>query len=86
VNVEYFKYLYSVIKNDARGTLEIKFRVSMEKAAFNKNTTLFTIEWGLNLRKTLFKCYIWIIPLNGDETCTFQQVGYKYLGSCEMWS
>jgi len=86
VNVEYFKYFDSVIKNDARGTREIKFRVSMAKAAFNRNTALFTRKLGLNLRKTLFKCYIWITALYGDERWTLQKVDRKYLEGCETWS
>jgi hypothetical protein len=35
-NVEYFNYLGSMITNDARCTGEIKSRIVMAKAAFNK--------------------------------------------------
>jgi hypothetical protein len=35
-NVEYFNYLGSMITNDARCTREIKFRISVAKAAFKK--------------------------------------------------
>jgi hypothetical protein len=41
-NVEYFNYLDSMITNDARCTREIKSRIAMAKAAFNKKKTLFT--------------------------------------------
>ena len=42
-NVEYFNYLGSMITNDARCTREIKFRISIAKAAFKKKKkTLFT--------------------------------------------
>jgi hypothetical protein len=34
--VEYLNYLGSMITNDARCTSEIKSRIAMEKAAFNK--------------------------------------------------
>jgi hypothetical protein len=34
-NVEYFKYLDSMITNDARCTREIEYRIAMAKAAFN---------------------------------------------------
>jgi hypothetical protein len=57
----------------------------MAKAAFNKNTALFNNKLGLNLRKSLFKCYIWIIALYGAETWTLQKIDRKYLESCEMW-
>jgi hypothetical protein len=58
----------------------------MTKAAFNRNTAIFTSKLGLNLRKTLFKCYILITALYGDETWTLQKIDRKYLESCEMWS
>jgi hypothetical protein len=40
-NVEEFNYLGSMITNDARSTREIKARIAMAKAAFNKKKTLF---------------------------------------------
>ena len=46
-NVEYFNYLGSIITNDARCTGEIKSRISMAKAAFNKEKTLFTSKLDL---------------------------------------
>jgi hypothetical protein len=41
-NVEYFNYLGSLITNGARCTHEIKSRIALAKAAFNKKKTLFT--------------------------------------------
>jgi hypothetical protein len=35
-NVKYFNYLRSTITNYARCTWEIKYRIAMSKAAFNK--------------------------------------------------
>ena len=40
-NVESFKYLGSVLTNDGRCICEIKSRIAMAKAAFNKNRALF---------------------------------------------
>jgi hypothetical protein len=40
-NVEYFNCSGSMITNNARCTLEIKSRIVMVKAAFNKKKTLF---------------------------------------------
>jgi hypothetical protein len=82
--MERFNYLGSQITNDARCTREIKSRVAMVKAAFNKKT-LFTSRLALNLRKKLAKCYIWIIALYGAETWTLRKVDQKYLESFEMW-
>jgi hypothetical protein len=67
-NVEYCNYLGSMITNDVRCTREIKSRIDMAKAAFNKNRTLFTSKLDLNLRMKLVKCYIWSIALYGAET------------------
>jgi hypothetical protein len=47
-----------VITNDARCTREIKARITMAKAAFNREKTLFTSKLDLELRKKLVKCYI----------------------------
>jgi hypothetical protein len=65
-NVEYFSYLGSMITNDARCTREIKSRIAMAEAAFNKKT-LFTSKLNLNLRKKLVKYYIWSVALHGAE-------------------
>jgi hypothetical protein len=41
-SVEELKYLGNMITNDARCTREIKARIAVAKAAFNKKKTLFT--------------------------------------------
>ena len=41
-NVESFKYLCSILTNDGRCTCEIKCRIVMSKAAFNKKRALVT--------------------------------------------
>ena len=67
-NVESFKYLGSILTNDGRCTCEIKSRIAMVKAAFNKKRTLFTSTLDLEVRKKLVKCYVWSIALYGAET------------------
>jgi hypothetical protein len=49
-NVEYFNYLGSMIRDDKRSTREIKLRIAMAKAAFNKKKALFTSKQHLNVR------------------------------------
>jgi hypothetical protein len=44
-NVESFKYLGSMITNDETCTCEIKSRIAMAKAAFNKKGDLSTAKW-----------------------------------------
>ena len=80
-NVESFKYLGTILTNDGRCTCEIKCRIAMAKAAFNKKRTLFTSTLDLELRKKLVKCYIWSIALYGAETWTFRAVDQKHLAS-----
>jgi hypothetical protein len=71
-----------MITKDAKCTHEIKSRIAMAKAAFNKKT-LFTSKLDLTLSKKLVKCYIWSIALCGAETWTLRNVHQKYLGSFE---
>jgi hypothetical protein len=52
--VAYLNYFGSMITNDASSTREIKFRVAMEKAAFNKKM-IFTSKLELNFRKNYNK-------------------------------
>src|SRR5215510_5461141 len=62
-NVESFKYLGSMLTNDGRCTCEIKSRIAIAKAAFNKKRALIRSKMDLELRKKLVKCYIWSITL-----------------------
>jgi hypothetical protein len=71
--------------NDGRCTCEIKCRMAMAKAPFNKNGALLTSTFDLKLRKKLLKCYIWSIALYGAETRTLRAVNQKHLESFEMW-
>jgi len=53
-----------VITSEARSRWEIKSRISMEIAIFNKKKkTLFTRKLDLYLRKKLAELYIWSIAL-----------------------
>ena len=72
-NVEPFKYLGNILTNDGRCTCEIKCRIAMAKAAFNKKRTLFARTLDLELRKKLVKCYVWSITLYGAETWMLRQ-------------
>ena len=84
-NVEYFKCLCYTITNYARYILEIKSRIAMAKASFNKKTNLCTSKLDFNWRKKLVNCYMWSIALYGAETWTFPKLYQKYLESFELW-
>jgi hypothetical protein len=66
--VESFKYVGSILTNDGSCMCEIKSRIAVAKAAFNKKRALFTSALCLKLRKKLIKCYIWSTALYGAET------------------
>jgi len=83
--VEYFKYLGSILTNDGRCTCEIKCRIAIAKAAFNKKRALFTSTLDLELRKKPVKCYIWNRALYGVETWMLRAADQKHLVSFEMW-
>jgi len=72
-NVECFDYLGSTFTNNGRGTCEIKSRIAMAKATFNKKKNLFTSKFDLNLRKKLVKCYIWSMALYCAVTWTLRE-------------
>jgi hypothetical protein len=57
-NVVFFKDLGSMLINYGRCTCDIKSRIAIAKAAFNKKKALFTSKMDLELRKKLVKCYI----------------------------
>jgi hypothetical protein len=82
-NVESLKYLGTMLTNDGRCTFEIKSKIAMAKAAFNKKRDLFTIK--MELRKKLVKYYILSIALYGAETWTLRALDQKHLESFEMW-
>jgi len=72
-NVKCFKYLGSRLTEDGRCTCEIKSRIAIAKAAFDKKKkNLFTSKLDLNLRKKLVKCYGWSMALYGAETWTLR--------------
>jgi len=69
-----------MLTNDGRCTCEIKSRIAMAKATFDKKRALFTSTLTLKSRKKLVKCYIWSITLYGAETWTIRAVDHKYSG------
>jgi hypothetical protein len=75
-----------MLTKDGSCSCEIKSRIPMEKAAFNKKRALFISKMDLELRKKLVKCYIWSIDLYGAETWTLRAGDQKHLKGFEMWS
>ncbi|KAL1446126.1 hypothetical protein WDU94_014018 [Cyamophila willieti] len=84
--VEKFRYLGGMILSNGSCTEEIRSRISMGKAAFEKvKDLLIARRIPLKLRKRFAKCYIWSVVLYGAETWTLKKKEEKYLESFEMW-
>jgi hypothetical protein len=49
-NMKYYNYMDSMITNDARCKCEIKSRIAIAPASFNKKTALFTSQTGLKFK------------------------------------
>ena len=81
----FLKYLGSILTNDGRCTCEIKCRIAMAEAAFNKKRAFFTSTLDLELRKKLVNCCVWSIALYGAETWMLRAIDQKHLESFEMW-
>ena len=77
VSFQKLKYLGSMLTDDGRCTCEIKSRIAMAKAAFNKKKNHFTSKLDLNLTKKLVKCYVWSMALYGAETWTLRATDQK---------
>ena len=84
LSILFIYYIYIYI-DDGRCTCEIKSRIAMAKAAFNKKKNLFTSKLDINLRKKLVKCYVWSMALYGAETWTLRATDQKRLENFEMW-
>jgi hypothetical protein len=56
-NVEWSKYLGTLITDDARRICVIESRIAVSNTAFNKKKTLFTSKLDLSVRKEPVKCY-----------------------------
>jgi hypothetical protein len=74
-----------MVRSDAKCSREIKSKIAMAKAAFDKKKALFTSTFDLNLRKKRVNFHIWSIALCGAETWTLRKVDQKYVELCEMW-
>jgi hypothetical protein len=74
-----------MLTNDGRCACEIKSRIAVTNAAFNKKRALFISKMDLELRKKLVKCLVWSVALYGAETWALRAVDQKHLESFEVW-
>lgn len=84
--VERFKYLGSIISEEANCEKEIKTRIGIAKTAFGKIKKMLTnITMNMGLRLRLLKCFVWSTLLYGCETWTVKKIMEKRLEAVEMW-
>jgi len=65
--VQYFNHWGDLITNYARCTREIKPRIVMAKATFNKKVS-FHQQIVLKSKEEIRKCYIWSVAVYGAES------------------
>ena len=81
-----FRYLGSLVTEDARCETEIKARIGMAKANFGKMRDLLTnLSLNPRLRERMVRCYIWSGLLYGCESWTISAVMRRRLEATEMW-
>ena len=83
--VDSFKYLGSLLNNDGSCSKEIRTRIAMGKAAFERDKRLMTGKLNMTLKKRLVKSLIWSVVLYGAETWTIKAADRRKLESFEMW-
>ena len=83
--VNHFKYLGSLIAEDGYCEKEIRARVAMAKATFEKHNSLLTGCLSLQLKKRLVRCFVWSVLMYGSETWTLKKADRKRIDALEMW-
>jgi hypothetical protein len=66
--VYHFKFLGCFLRIDGYYTREININISIVKEAFIRTISLLTSELKIELRKKLFRRYVWRIANYGSET------------------
>ena len=84
--VQEFKYLGSIVSEEADCEKEIKKRIVLAKTAFINIRNLITnLSMRMDLKVRLLKCYVWSVLLYGCETWTIKKKMEKKLEATEMW-
>ena len=84
--VETFRYLGSLVCEDARCDAEIKTRIGIAKANFGSMRKVLTnMNISIHLRLRLLRCYVWSGLLYGCESWNISSEMQKRLEATEMW-
>jgi hypothetical protein len=82
-NVKYLKHFINVVTDDAKCALEIKRKVAIKKAAFNKMTTHITSKLDIHLGVKLVKHYICSTAFYCAENWKLRNLYQKHLENSE---
>ena len=81
-----FKYLGSLITEDARCEVEVKKRIGIAKKTFSDmRNPLTNRKLSIRTRKNMMKTYIWSTLLYGVESWTLSGRLVRRLEAMEMW-
>lgn len=84
--VEHYKYLGTWITYNNEQTREIKTRIEIARAVFNKMRILLcSRDLPIQLRTRTLKCYVFSTLLYGLESWTLKQEHINKLQAFEMW-
>ena len=84
--VNSFKYLGSLITEDAKCETDIRARIGMAKAAFGQlRKILVSMSINIRTRVRLLKTYVWSVLLFGCEAWTVSREMQKRLEAAEMF-
>lgn len=86
IQINYFKYLGSIITDDGKSIKEIKSRIGQAKNTFLKKRKLLTSK-NMNIvtKKWFIKTYVWSVALYESETWTINKKEKHMLEAFEMW-
>ncbi len=80
-----FCYLGSWITDDGRCDVEIRSRIAMAKAAFNRRKELLTKNMSRSVKNKIVKAVVWSVLLYGSETWTVNADMLQRVEAFEMW-
>ena len=80
-----FCYLGAWITEDGRCDTEIRSRIALAKAAFNRRNELLTNNMSQSVKKKIVKAVVWSVFLYGSETWTVNSDMIQRIEAFEMW-
>ena len=81
-----FRYMGSLVDEDARSACDVKVRDGMTKVTFRQpSKNLVSLSMGRAPTVRVLKAYVWSVLLFGCEVWTISKEMSRRLGATEMW-